>query len=404
MITRMTVENFKALRQVQVDLAPFTVLIGPNDTGKTSFLEAVYAIAESTRSLLPSCFWSPWQSRELIYKQAPDTQVRFTIEVANSRLGNDGHPGGEQRLVYSLAVIFSPGQNCLVSEEQIGPVGSQTSDLPFKNNNRTSVYAGKHGGWSPPAAIRSLIQRVAEGVPPPALARWDVEELAMPSRLPEDRRYPFDPSGYGLSTCIAELKLGRGGHFEALRDAFCTQFPAFQDIIIQRSTVQSIERNQFFQKLHGSQGEGYALVLLRKDGVEVPAGLASGGTLVTLAFLTLIHLPEPRKLLLIEEPENALHPGRLKEIVPLLHQAVTAQNDCQVIITTHSPLLLDHVDPAEVRLFLRNAHDDVEVYNVADVPEIRERLNYLMLGELVYNEGEEELVKEIQHHARTHSG
>ncbi len=107
--------------------------------------------------------------------------------------------------------------------------------------------------------------------------------------------------------------------------------------------------------------------------------------------------------LLIEEPENALHPGRLNEIVTMLRE-LTAQQGCQVIVTTHSPLLLDFVDPAEVRLFLRNAEEGVEVYNVADVPDIRERLKYLMLGELVYNEGEQELVEEIQQYANSHSG
>ena len=81
MITRMSVRNFKALRQVQVDLSPFTVLIGPNDAGKTSFLEAVYALAESTRSHLPSCFWSPWQFRELVHNNAADTNVEFDAEL-----------------------------------------------------------------------------------------------------------------------------------------------------------------------------------------------------------------------------------------------------------------------------------------------------------------------------------
>ena len=160
-----------------------------------------------------------------------------------------------------------------------------------------------------------MLRAVAESLTPAALARWDVEELAMPSRLPPERKLPFDPSGYGLATCIAEMKLGRGGHFEALRNEFCRQFPVFQDIIVERATVVSVERDVHFSKTHGSQGEGYSLTLLRKDGTRVPAGLASGGTLVSLAFLTLVHLPDPRGLLLIEEPENALHPGRLKEVV-----------------------------------------------------------------------------------------
>lgn len=78
---------------------------------------------------------------------------------------------------------------------------------------------------------------------------------------------------------------------------------------------------------------------------------------------------------------------------------MSSNPDSQVIVTTHSPLLLDYVQPDEVRVFLRDDQDDVKVYNVADVPDIRDRLKYLMLGELIYNEGEEELVKEIEQHA-----
>lgn len=403
MITRMKVENFKALRSVEVDLAPFTVLIGPNDTGKTSFLEAVYALAESTRSPLANCFWSPWRGRELVYQQALDIPVRFTADLVKPRSQIDEIQNLEKRLVYSLGLSFVPPNWCTVLDERIEVVGEKES-IPLKSNGfpHTAVRELFEPVQHPQVDLQNA-KKVAECLAPAALARWDVEELAAPSRLPETRSYPIDPSGYGLSTCIAEMKLGRGEQFEDLRRDFCEKFPAFRDIIIHRQTVHAVNRDPHFQKLHGSQGEGYALVLLRKDGVEIPAGLASGGTLVTLAFLTLIHLSEPRKLLLIEEPENALHPGRLKEIVPLL-KSVTASRDCQVILTTHSPLLLDEVDPAEVRVFLRNEQEEVQVYNVADVPDIRERLKYLMLGELVYNEGEQELVKEIQQNARSHSG
>jgi hypothetical protein len=55
-------------------------------------------------------------------------------------------------------------------------------------------------------------------------------------------------------------------------------------------------------------------------------------------------------------------------------------------------------------VFLRDERQEVSIYNVADIPDIQERLKYLMLGELVYNEGERELIKEIREHAATHSG
>jgi recombinational DNA repair ATPase RecF len=125
MITRMTVDNFKALRHVQVDLAPFTVLIGPNDSGKTSFLEAVFALAETTRSHLGNYFWSPWQNRELVYKQNADIQVRFAADLANCQAESNGRPNPEDRLSYSLALTFGSGHSCTVFEERIGFVGKK---------------------------------------------------------------------------------------------------------------------------------------------------------------------------------------------------------------------------------------------------------------------------------------
>ncbi len=47
MITRFQVQNYKALRDVILDLTPMHVLIGPNDAGKTSILEAITALCRS---------------------------------------------------------------------------------------------------------------------------------------------------------------------------------------------------------------------------------------------------------------------------------------------------------------------------------------------------------------------
>src|SRR5258707_14208576 len=128
MITRMTVDNFKAIRHLEVDLAPFTVLIGPNDTGKTSFLEAVYALAESPRSPLAECFWSPWRYRELIHKQAPDTQVRFTAELHSAGTNGD-HANTDARLAYSLALEFGGERGCRVFSEHLGPAVETMTEL-----------------------------------------------------------------------------------------------------------------------------------------------------------------------------------------------------------------------------------------------------------------------------------
>ncbi len=395
MITKLTVENFKALRRVELELTPLTVLIGPNNSGKSSFLEAIYAISRSAHFQLNRCFWSSWQHRELVHGNDPDAAVKFIAEFPGFAADGNGTPGSPDPIFYSLAISFSPGHVAGI-QERIGGLSTSGSELPRRQNS--TAICGK---GSIPSNLERSVDLVRRNLSPAMIARWDIEELASPSRIPTppDRSYPFDASGYGLASCIAEIKLDRQGYFEALRSDFCERFPEFQDIIVRRALVHGFDRDERFQKVHDSRGEGYALVFLRKDGVEIPAGLASGGILVTLAFLTLVHLPEPRKLLLIEEPENALHPGRLREVIATLRRTMSMSKDSQIILTTHSPLLLDFVEPEEVRLFVRDEHDDVNVFNMADIPDIRERLKYLMLGELVYNEGEQELVKEIQQHA-----
>ena len=52
MIDRLRVENFKCLRDVAINFAPLTVLIGPNDSGKSSLLDALFLLGQSTRQPL----------------------------------------------------------------------------------------------------------------------------------------------------------------------------------------------------------------------------------------------------------------------------------------------------------------------------------------------------------------
>jgi predicted ATPase len=397
MITQMRVQNFKALRDVTVDLEPFTVLIGPNDSGKSSFLEAVYAISESPRMRLDQCFWSSWTNRELVYNQYQDGLVNFQVRFEE-----------QNAIHYSVFLRFPGARSCqiireFINDEEIGIRDPRNSQLCEFHYHPTSI----------PIPLASNVRYLLRQLNSPTLARWNLEDLASPSRLPPERRLPIDPSGYGLATCIAEMKLDEIDRYQQLVESFLRIFPTYRDFRIKRVNINSIERDDQFRKVISNNGEGFALFLVREDGVEIPASLASGGTLITLAFLTLTHLREPRKLLLIEEPENGLHPSRLGEIIEVLQKAVQSQPDSQVILTTHSPLLLNYVDPKEVRVFLRNKEkdNDVEVFNLAQVPDIKDRIKYMMLGDLVYNEGEEGLVKEIKseliketEHAHSDSG
>ena len=79
MIKRLKVKNFKALRDVEVSLTPIHVLIGPNDSGKTSILDALAAICRSVDHNLADAFLGSWKGSELVWSGRFGLPV--TIEV-----------------------------------------------------------------------------------------------------------------------------------------------------------------------------------------------------------------------------------------------------------------------------------------------------------------------------------
>src|SRR5262249_45099115 len=77
MITRFHVENYKALRDVTLELTPIHVLIGPNDSGETSIFEALTALSRSTERDLMTAFGDRWQGQELVWRRQPKSIVRL---------------------------------------------------------------------------------------------------------------------------------------------------------------------------------------------------------------------------------------------------------------------------------------------------------------------------------------
>src|SRR5713101_7469442 len=98
MITRFQVQNYKALRDVTLDLAPIHVLTGPNDAGKTSILEAMTALCRSVDYPLEQAFTGSWQGSGLVSQHTPNLPISFGIEVEEEQL----------HFEYQLSCTFMP--------------------------------------------------------------------------------------------------------------------------------------------------------------------------------------------------------------------------------------------------------------------------------------------------------
>ncbi|MEK6674642.1 MAG: AAA family ATPase [Planctomycetota bacterium] len=133
-----------------------------------------------------------------------------------------------------------------------------------------------------------------------------------------------------------------------------------------------------------------------EQGFVLNSESASVGVKSIIFFLALSFHPAPPKLVLIEEPENGVHPKRLKQIVELLRDLTKGRfgrQPIQIILSTHSPFLLDCIDlkTDQVLVFKRN-DDGSRTAEPADAERLKNFLDEFMLGEVWYNEGEEGLV------------
>lgn len=82
----------------------------------------------------------------------------------------------------------------------------------------------------------------------------------------------------------------------------------------------------------------------------VPVERLSGGTLVVLAVLTVLHTPLGPDVLLLDDLGRGLHPKAQQELVARLRESLTRRPDLQIVATTHSPYLVDRVEPHELRM------------------------------------------------------
>jgi predicted ATPase len=97
--------------------------------------------------------------------------------------------------------------------------------------------------------------------------------------------------------------------------------------------------------------------------------------------------------LLVEEPENGIHPERLQDVMSILRELVGEQSHTQLIMTTHSPYVVDMFKPEEVTLCRKQEDGSVAVRRLSESKTVSEQIDVFTLGEIWTGEGDEALSK-----------
>lgn len=385
MIERIRIQNYKALRDVTISLTPLHVLIGPNDAGKTSVLEAVAALCRSTDHTLPQAFLGAWSGCDLVWNCQTETPVELQASIADDVGAFD----------YLLSVRFAQQQRQATVEREILRLqsGGEEAGFGYQGQQKTAAFASGANPANLPEDKRLLASRVRNALQGVHYYRWMPKLLALPVAPDSNRRFRMEASGFGLALCLDDILGFDRDRFIALEQRFKDIFPQVRSIklLAEPAFRSPVDDPEQVPQLSRSDGKG--LYLEFDEGRLAAAAHVSDGMLLVLAYLTILYLPRPPRVILVEEPENGIHPKRLQDVLSILRNLVSEQAECQVILTTHSPYVVDLFRPEEVTLCQKAGDGSIKVRRLSESQAVHEQRSVFTLGEIWTAEGEEGLAR-----------
>ena len=394
MIRRIQALNYRCLRYVDLSLDRFHMLIGPNASGKSTLFDALDFLGDFVRDGLEAAVEKRTSNfRDLVWgrpkeglgfelavefdileefmdRLPPEKDFRlFRYELAVAKEGDGVRIRSERGLLRRRSRKNRPVRKTLFPDPPTPPstllagggkrgswtVLSKTAKGTDNYHVETAREAGK--GWLTTIAFgpyRSTLGHLPESPERFPMATFvkrtletgvksvflDSRSMRRPS-APEHGPSGFSANGSNLPWAVKRL---RDHH----KDDFDDWLSHVQTVLADLKDIRVIERPE----------DRHVYLMLRYDtGTELPSWMASDGTMRLLALTLLAHLSETRKIYLLEEPENGVHPLALDAI----RDSLSSVYDSQVLVTTHSPALLALVEPHQVLCFEKNAEGATDI-------------------------------------------
>lgn len=364
-IEYLRVENYRALCNVELkNVTPLTVLLGPNGSGKSTVFDVFNFLSECFQFGLRHAWDRRGRAKEL---RTRGQSGPVTIEVQYRE-----HPKSPL-ITYHLAVDEDRGRPVVVEEwlswRRGRRYGRPFKFLEYKNGHGSAISGDEPDETdkrvdtplrSPDLIAVNTLGQFAEHPRVAALREfitdWYVSYLSVddargqPEAGPQER---LSKTGDNLSNVIQYLK---------------EQHPQQLDEIFEklRCRVPRLEK-----VLADPMPDGRLLLQIKDAPFAAPvlSRFASDGTLKLLAYMIVLHDPEPPRFIGVEEPENFLHPRLLQELAEECRGAAARS---QLLATTHSPFFLNGLQASEVRVLYRDDQGYTQSVRVSDIQGIKE--------------------------------
>lgn len=363
MLKRLTVRGFKSLVDTSIEFPRFAVLFGPNAAGKSNLLDALQTLSRiGTLRTLSDALAGTIRGNPIEAFSFPAGGLQELLEQNQSTFGLEAELAVEKDSYrYRIQVAIEPGSGRLsVADEYLTQLGKkgEPKGRPVIERVDTNLHIRRK---SKPAYPRQEPLGLNHSIlSDPRLAGIEYRALErVRQELSGWRTYYLDPRvAMRAALPPADVRdIGvLGGEIAPFLYRLRAEYPKHFDAVVRtlRSIVPSVEN----LTVDLDKRRGTLDILIRQAGVDYSSRVVSEGTLRVLALCAIAVNPWGGSLLAFEEPENGVHPCRLKLVAKLL-QLLALDSGRQLVVTTHSPLFCNAVLEGA-----RSKPNDIGLFNV----------------------------------------
>jgi len=401
MFTRIQTRSFRCLKAVDQSMGPFRALVGPNASGKTTFLDVIGFLGDLVKNR-GDVFLSVqarstdfeklvWMGRGRSFQLAVEAEipehvkqfmaevkqrfnrVRYEVEIGLDEASNEIGLNHETLWLREVKADPKPPQRDLFpfSQEYVSSIFCHSSNtiqgtIKKKLGGNDNYYPdGKKKTYNPSFKLGRTTSALAnipadsESFP---VSTWfrnllekGVQSFVLNSQIIRQPSPPglgkrFQTDGSNLPWVVAELRKDTK-RFRSWVDHVRTALEDIKDI----DTIELPENKHRY------------LTIEYMNGAKVPSWLVSDGTLRLLTLTIPAYLQGLDGVFLIEEPENGIHPIALETVL----QSLSSIYKSQVLIATHSPIALNMLEPRDILCFAKDASGATDIISGDRHPALR---------------------------------
>lgn len=378
LLTRVRTRNYRSLADVTVDVGGVTVLFGHNGSGKSTFLDMLWFlrdcaingvdVASERRSHGIGLLWDGADDREpiVLTVDVPGLEYELRCSLISGRIDPfvgevlRAAPGGSVLLDRSAgsdrARFFAPGD------------ATAPTLVTLREPNKLALdrYLD-HAASSGPLTALDRLLRATQWHHSRSFRWWPLKLRGSAAGA----SVALQEDGGNLWSVLQNLhgKRSVDARYDTILGYMREGFPGFKDLVFEMTGQNSV----------------YCSMSDARRRVPVAASGMSDGHLQMLLLLTALFAEGPReRLLLLDEPEISLHPWPISVLARAVQKAC-AELGIQVMIATHSPVLLSQFEPQQI-LAAALVDGRTQLRRVSEMTELAELLDEYSVGSLYMSE------------------